>query len=194
MDAIEILPATEEEREWAAQLMASSDPWITLGRGLESCRASCSSQADTMLFVAHIGSRPCGFILLRRRGLAGSPYVASIAVAPGSRSAGIGGRLLMYAEDLFRDGANHIFLCVSSFNRRARALYEKHGYAAVGELKDYIIEGNHHTLPTFATFPLRWRLHASTTLFRVKCSPFFVMRIAMAASGSFSYCPMAAGH
>ncbi len=141
MGSIDILPATEEEREWAAQLMASSDPWITLRRGLESCRASCSRQADTMLFVAHIGSEPGGFILLRKRGLAGSPYIASIAVATAARSVGIGSRLLLFAEDLFRGEANHIFLCVSSFNPRARALYEKLGYAAVGELKDYIIEG-----------------------------------------------------
>jgi ribosomal-protein-alanine N-acetyltransferase len=140
MDSIEIRSATEEEREWAAELMADSDPWITLGRGLEQCRTACS-QPDRMLFVAHSGTKPCGFILLQRRGIAGSPYIQSIAVAPDHRSEGIGGRLLQFAEDLFRSESKHIFLCVSSFNTRARALYERHGYAAVGEFKDYIIRG-----------------------------------------------------
>ena len=42
MDAtIEIGPATESEREWAAELMAGSEPWTTLGRGIESCREAC---------------------------------------------------------------------------------------------------------------------------------------------------------
>jgi RimJ/RimL family protein N-acetyltransferase len=35
---------------------------------------------------------------------------------------------------------------VSSFNERARRLYERHGYAAAGELKDYIVEGVSETL------------------------------------------------
>ena len=46
-----------------------------------------------------------------------------------------------FAEDLFRREARHIFLCVSSFNTRARAFYERLGFCAVGEFQDYIIEG-----------------------------------------------------
>jgi ribosomal-protein-alanine N-acetyltransferase len=140
MDTFEILPATEEEREWAVQLMAGSDPWITLGRGLDERRRACS-QPDKLLFVGHVNAMPGGFVLMQRHGVAGSPYIASIAVAPDQRGTGIGSRLLQFAEDLFRNEANHIFLCVSSFNTRARALYERCGYAAVGELKDYVIEG-----------------------------------------------------
>jgi ribosomal protein S18 acetylase RimI-like enzyme len=140
MESIDILPATEKEREWAAQLMAGSDPWITLKRGLEQCRVACG-QPDKLLFVAHVDAKPCGFVLLQRHGFAGSPYIASIAVAPDQRSTGIGSRLLQFAEDLFRNESKYIFLCVSSFNARARALYERHGYSAVGELKDYVIEG-----------------------------------------------------
>jgi ribosomal protein S18 acetylase RimI-like enzyme len=48
---------------------------------------------------------------------------------------------LEFAEELFRGGAKHIFLCVSSFNSRARSLYERCGYKVVGEFKDYVIEG-----------------------------------------------------
>ncbi|HYK91619.1 MAG TPA: N-acetyltransferase [Acidobacteriota bacterium] len=140
MEISDILPATEEDREWAAQLMARSEPWITLRRGLVSCRTTCS-QPERQLFIAHAGSKPCGFILLQRRGVAGSPYIASIEVVPEFRGKGVGSRLLSFAEDLFRGEAKHIFLCVSSFNPRARALYERHGYSAVGELKDYIIDG-----------------------------------------------------
>src|SRR5512140_623889 len=141
---ITISPATEAEREWCAELMAGSDPWITLGRGIEPCRAICR-HPEYLLLVAHAGQEPCGFVLLHPRGVAGSPYIASIAVAEGSRSRGVGALLLAHAEAHFA-GARHIFLCVSSFNERARRLYERHGYAAVGELKDYIIAGASETL------------------------------------------------
>jgi ribosomal protein S18 acetylase RimI-like enzyme len=46
-----------------------------------------------------------------------------------------------FAEDLFRGESPHMFLCVSSFNLRARVFYERRGYRAVGEFQDYIIEG-----------------------------------------------------
>ncbi|MCX6634977.1 MAG: GNAT family N-acetyltransferase, partial [Acidobacteria bacterium] len=120
---ITISEATDTEREWCAQLMAGSDPWITLGRGLEQCRTVCR-HPEYLLLVAHVGQEPCGFVLLHPRGVAGSPYIASIAVAGRSRGRGVGALLLAHAEAHFAASARHIFLCVSSFNERARRLYE----------------------------------------------------------------------
>lgn len=137
--SLAIAPATEEERDWAASLMARSEPWITLGASLEDCRQSCHDP-EYVLYIAHGDGRPRGAILLQRRGVAGSPYVKSIAVDPEHRSQGVGTALLEFAETLFRDEARHLFLCVSSFNRRAYSFYERQGYSAVGVLEDYVIE------------------------------------------------------
>jgi ribosomal protein S18 acetylase RimI-like enzyme len=145
MDPETITVATEADKEWAAGVMAGSEPWITLGRNLESCLEICR-RPEYQVFVARQGGRLCGFVALVRRGVAGSPYIASIAVAEGFRGSGIGSRLLEFAEDLSRATARHIFLCVSSFNLRARALYERHGYEVVGEFKDYIIDGSSEIL------------------------------------------------
>jgi len=140
MQKFQIAPATEEERDWAAALMAGSEPWITLGATLDQCRKACHDP-EYLVYVAHCGPQPCGVIVLQRRGVAGSPYLKSIAVAAEYRSKGAGTALMDFAEDLFRSEAGHIFLCVSSFNPRARALYERRGYQAVGELRDYVIAG-----------------------------------------------------
>jgi ribosomal protein S18 acetylase RimI-like enzyme len=137
---LDISPARADEPDWCAAVMASTDPWITLGRGLEDCRKRCHDPAY-LLFVAREGNEPRGFILLQRRGVAGSPYIASIATASECRGKGVGGQLLKFAEDLFRSESNHIFLCVSSFNPRARRLYERCGYQVVGEFRDYVIRG-----------------------------------------------------
>jgi ribosomal protein S18 acetylase RimI-like enzyme len=139
-DDLEIGPAADEEREWCARLMAGSDPWITLGRGLGACRETCSRPGYELL-VARSAGAPLGFALVHPRGLAGSPYLASIAVADAARGRGVGSRLLAFAEDRFRSQARHFFLCVSSFNARARAFYERQGYSQVGEFRDYLIDG-----------------------------------------------------
>ena len=137
--ALDIVAASDDDREWAASLMARSDPWITLGRGLEACRRACFDP-QYLVYVARRGGDRLGFVRLHPAGVAGSPYLASIAVAEHARSQGVGAALLDFTEQLFRERARHLFLCVSSFNTRARALYERRGFEQVGELKGYVID------------------------------------------------------
>ena len=47
-----------------------------------------------------------------------------------------------------------MFLCVSSFNTRARALYERLGYQVVGELRDYVVRGHSEWLLRKSVAPL----------------------------------------
>lgn len=137
--SIVITPAQPGDAEWCAQLMSSTEPWITLQRRYDDCLARCRHPEYTLL-LAHDSGRRSGFILLHPRGLAGSPYIASVAVAPEFRGRSVGTALVTHAEQLFPE-ARHIFLCVSSFNPRARQLYERLGYRQVGELHDYVISG-----------------------------------------------------
>ena len=41
MDDLVIAPPTGAERDWAAELLAASEPWITLRVTLEQCREAC---------------------------------------------------------------------------------------------------------------------------------------------------------
>lgn len=120
--------------------MASTEPWITLGRDLAGCREALS-RPGTELFVARERNTAVGFILLAPYGMAAEPYIASIAVAAEARGRGVGSQLLRFAEQHYA-GRKHIFLLVSSFNDRAQELYRRHGYEFVGELKDYVVAGH----------------------------------------------------
>jgi ribosomal-protein-alanine N-acetyltransferase len=140
MDGILVRAASEEDREWAAALMASSEPWVTLGRGYESCLTVCRRLGDTLL-IADVDGQRAGFVIVRPGGVAGSPYIPSIAVAPSMRSRGVGAVLLDHVASLYRGRARYLFLCVSSFNPRAREFYERNGFAALGEFRDFIIDG-----------------------------------------------------
>ena len=137
--SIQIAAAKPEDYEWCARVMASSEPWITLRRDLEGCRAALT-RPGTQLFVARAQDMPLGFILVASYGLAGSPYIASLAVAAEGRGQGIGSQLLRFADHHFA-GREHIFLLVSSFNDRAQHFYRRHGYEFIGELKDYVVPG-----------------------------------------------------
>ena len=140
MEHIAILQATENERFWAARMLSTSEPWISLGVSEEKTLQSLH-EPGYQVFIAHQNNEACGVLIIDPRGVAGSPYIKSIAVTEESRSLGIGASLINYAEESFKNRSRYIFLCVSSFNTKAQSFYEKLGYTEVGELKDYLIDG-----------------------------------------------------
>ncbi len=137
--AIEIGEATTDDCEWCARLMATSEPWMTLRRGYDVLLPAVLDP-EYVVLVARRAGTPCGFIRIHPRGVAGSPYVASVAVAESERGQGVG-KALLDATAARYPNARYVFLCVSSFNVRARALYERHGYRLIGELPDYVVDG-----------------------------------------------------
>ena len=140
--SINIKAAMPDDYGWCAGLMESSEPWVTLGRNLGSCRDVLTRPGGD-LFIARKAENdaPAGFILIAPNGLAGSPYIACIAVAAEMRAKGIGSEMLRFAERRVI-APGHLFLVVSSFNHKARRLYLRQGYECVGELKDYCVAGH----------------------------------------------------
>ena len=151
---LEIRPLRgREEAEACARMMAGSEPWITLGRGYEESLPLLQDPSREV-YVAEEKGRLLGFLILNMAG-AFVGYVQTICVAEGERGRGIGSRLLGFAEErIFRESPN-VFLCVSSFNPRARALYERLGYRLVGELSDYIVAGHSEQLLRKSLGPIR---------------------------------------
>jgi len=140
MDTVTVRGARGDDHAWAAALMSSSEPWITLRRDFDSCLRACTSPSD-VLEIADAGGARCGLVLVRPAGVAGAPYIVSIAVAATHRSQGVGAAMLAHVEQACRSRSRHLFLCVSSFNPRARRFYERYGFKVIGTLQDFIIEG-----------------------------------------------------
>jgi ribosomal-protein-alanine N-acetyltransferase len=132
------------EREWCAQLMASSEPWLTLGRTVEESNRAMQDPSREV-YLAVQGTEAVGFIILTLTGpLPG--YVQTVCVSPEHRGSGVGTQLLAFAEArIFRQSPN-VFLCVSSFNVDAQRLYERLGYVLIGELRDYVVSGHSELL------------------------------------------------
>jgi ribosomal protein S18 acetylase RimI-like enzyme len=140
--AVTVRPiAGDDEVRACAEIMASSEPWITLGRTLERSLEIASDHDSQEIYVAVGEGTVIGFVILVMHG-AFIGYIRTIAVHESWRSRGLGRCLVAFAEErIFRESPN-VFLCVSSFNPRARALYERLGYEPVGELHDYIVRGH----------------------------------------------------
>ena len=146
------LLADDVEARACASIMATNDPWITLGRTFDRC---LEAARDTALerYVAVSDGEVIGFILISMRG-SFTGYIKSIAVREDWRGRGIGSDLLAFAEKrILRDSPN-VFICVSSFNSRARGLYERLGYETVGELRDFIVRGYDEILLRKTSGPL----------------------------------------
>ena len=160
--SLEIRPlASRDEIERCARLMASSEPWMTLGRDVEASRRVLSNPALERYVVRSDGAF-AGFLVLDLQG-SFVGYLKTVCVAPEFRNRGIGTTLVHFAEDrIFRDHPN-VFMLVSSFNRNARRLYERLGYEVVGELKDFVVKGHSEILLRKTIGPLKSALEADTT-------------------------------
>jgi ribosomal protein S18 acetylase RimI-like enzyme len=85
-----------------------------------------------VIFVAHEGDRPAGYVALRPAGSPRLIVVDQIFVAPGHEQRGIGRRLLAHAEGYaIASGADAVRIVVEEGNWRARALYRRLGFVPV---------------------------------------------------------------
>jgi len=147
--------ASDDEARRCAGMMCSTDPWLTLGRSFDECLAVVRDPTQE-IYIAADDDRILGFIILTMKG-AFTGYIRTVCVDAEARGRGVGSRLVEFAENrIFRDTPN-VFLCVSSFNPRARALYERLGYELIGELKNYLVEGASELLMRKTIGPLRAR-------------------------------------
>lgn len=136
--------STNSEAKLCAKLMSGSEPWITLQRDYRSS-LDLFNNSSKECYIAYYGKQFAGFILLDMKG-AFAGYIQSIAVIPGLRNQGIGRKLLKFAENRVFKELSNVFVCVSSFNTKAKKLYLKLGYEIIGELRDFIIKGHSEIL------------------------------------------------
>jgi len=144
-DILEIEPlANPSEAEDCARMMASTDPWLTLGRVYDACLQIVRDQSKEV-YIARLGRAVAGFLIINMEGPF-TGYIQTVCVDSGYRGQGVGSRLIRWAEErIFRDSPN-VFMCVSSFNGDALRLYQRLGYGVIGELKDYLARGHSEIL------------------------------------------------
>jgi ribosomal protein S18 acetylase RimI-like enzyme len=162
----------DDEAEACAQLMATSEPWVTLRRDYETSLEILRDPSREVYVAVRVDAADVvGFVIVNMRG-AFVGYLQTVAVREDWRGRGLGTRLIAFAERrIFRDAPN-VFMCVSSFNERARALYDRLGYEVIGEMRDYVVRGHSEWLLRKSIAPLTdWTTPRSPLAFEPRRAP-----------------------
>jgi ribosomal protein S18 acetylase RimI-like enzyme len=122
-----------------AEVMAKSDPWVTLEMDYDYCVKAFDGPCKE-IYVVETEEKLEGFLILQVCG-SFKGYIQTLFVKESARGKGLGHQLLAFAEERILRFSPNIFICVSSFNVRARLLYEEFGFEYVGELKDFVRQG-----------------------------------------------------
>jgi ribosomal protein S18 acetylase RimI-like enzyme len=130
---------SEAEAQACARMMAGMDPWVTLGRDFAKCLQLVTNPAKEVTIAVRDQDIE-GFVVLDMQGpFVG--YIQILCVRPGAQRHGLGQTLIAWAEQRIHRVSPNVYICVSSFNQRARALYERLGFEYVGTLKDLLVKG-----------------------------------------------------
>jgi diamine N-acetyltransferase len=92
-----------------------------------------------------VEEEPAGIMAVRSPWLRG-PYLQVLALLPPFQGQGFGAALLAWFEAQATGNSRWLWLCHSSFNRRAGAFYARHGFSEVATLSDLMIDGGDEVL------------------------------------------------
>nr|WP_076601990.1 ribosomal protein S18-alanine N-acetyltransferase [Aromatoleum tolulyticum] len=122
---------TDEDLPWVAENERElhAFPWSE-GNFTDSLRAGYNC------WVMHNGPEPVAYAVMLT--VIDEAHLLNISVVRAVQRQGIGGMLLEYlSSEALRAGATQFFLEVRPSNTAALALYERHGFVAIGRRKGY---------------------------------------------------------
>jgi [ribosomal protein S18]-alanine N-acetyltransferase len=129
----------KEKHLICAEMMAKSDPWITLGMDLEACKKAFEGDCKE-IYGLYKNDEILGFVILQMCGTF-KGYIQTLCVTEVHRGEGLGKYILDFSEKRVREISPNIFICVSSFNSGALKLYKSFGFEEIGELSNFVKEG-----------------------------------------------------
>lgn len=133
------LTTDRKHMEFCARMMASTDPWITLGIPYEQCLTAFKGPCKEF-YIMQADEEIAGFVILQVCG-SFKGYIQTLCIDQRFRGKGLGTILLQFCESRILKLSPNIFICVSSFNKGALKLYLDFGFKLVGELENFVKDG-----------------------------------------------------
>ena len=129
-------PLQSENAVRLGKALAAMPPWSVIPWPAESLTRSFQRELPAMQrFQIIAGGELAGIVAIQHPFLHG-PYLQLLAILPGFQGRNLGLRVLEWMETEARmEEARQLWLCVSAFNARARAFYERFGFDMVAVLE-----------------------------------------------------------
>lgn len=135
---IKITPSDGINFQDCCRLLLNSDPWKKLNYGEKEAKQISESSRSGRTWLAVDGNQVVGAAITRPDFLLGE-YLKILVVAEHMRSRGIGRDLMEAFEQGAFTRVPNTYLCVSSFNTKAKTFYLSLGYTEIGSLKNLLI-------------------------------------------------------
>ena len=128
-------PLLAENGQKLGEALAAIPPWSIIGYPADRLVDWLRREQPTMKkFEVLAGAGLAGVIVIQDPFLHG-PYLKLIAIFPEFQGRGLGPRLLQWMESEARSQeSRQLWLCVTTFNTRARAFYKRFGFEPVSVL------------------------------------------------------------
>ena len=140
--SMKILPMSASHISACTAILSTSEPWTTLGEGFDFAQVLSQDGQISTAHVLIVDKEVAGFIVFSPYPVfARGGYLRAIGVAPSMRRQGFGKMLVRFAEKSTVRFSSSLYLCVSSFNRKAQAFYKNLGYQRIGIIPDLIVRG-----------------------------------------------------
>lgn len=135
LGAVTLRPLTAGSAGRLGSELAAISPWSVIGYPADRLTRALQSQQPSMKrFEVLAGGGLAGVITIQDPFLHG-PYLQLLAILPVFQGQRLGLRLLQWMElEARRAELRQLWLCVSTFNTRARVFYEQFGFEAVAVL------------------------------------------------------------
>lgn len=118
--------------------------WSRYNVTLQSATTRLSNGFSTgaTILIADLDGQVVGFVWTVEKGAFNrSGYIMLIGVDPDFHQHGVGKALMQVAEEQIFANCNDMFLLVSDFNVQAQKFYTRNGYAHIGSIPNYVING-----------------------------------------------------
>lgn len=147
MPHAQLLPLQETQAIWLAQQLVTMTPWQDLAYQAPTLqRYLLSSQSDFESLCLWVDKQPAGVICLRSPWLRGT-LLELLAILPDFQQQGWGRWLMQWLRESAKSRQQHnLWTLTSAFNTPAIQFYTAQGFTPIGQLDDFIVEGQHELL------------------------------------------------
>ena len=147
LGSVALRPLTAENAQKLARTLSAMPPWSVIGYPADRLADWLQHEQPALKKFEVLAMDDLAGVIVIQDPFLHGPYLKLIAILPEFQGRSFGLRLLHWMEsEARRSEARQLWLCVSTFNTRAQAFYERYGFQAVAMLDKLASDGSDELL------------------------------------------------